>query len=81
MPGLLLWLVVCHAQGGMETGCAHRAKARFWACTFVRFARGPFTERRRRGVLRRLHEWKPGLWGKEGHEQLTSARQIEGGYG
>ena len=23
-------LVVCHAQGGTEGGCVHRAKARFW---------------------------------------------------
>jgi hypothetical protein len=43
MPVLLRGLPVHdHAQSDTEKGFAHRAKARFVTCTFVRFTRSPF---------------------------------------
>jgi len=51
MPGFLVG-VVCRAQGGPEKGCAHRAKARLLACTFVRFMRSAFTHLPRGRMLR-----------------------------
>ena len=60
MPAFVLGSPVCHAQGGTEKDSAHRAKARFYACTFVRFARSPFTQpttphaRRRLSAVRAL---------------------------
>src|SRR5215210_7262975 len=54
MPTFLRGLPVCHAQGGTEKGCAHRAEARFLACTFVHFTRSPFTQRSKRSRRRVL---------------------------
>src|SRR5215212_349467 len=56
MLEFLRGLPVCHAQGGKEKGCAHRAEARFLACTFVHFTRSPFTQRSRRRVLGKAYQ-------------------------
>src|SRR5215203_5252605 len=76
MPGFLRGLPVCHAQGGTEKGCAHRAEARFLTCTFVHFTRSPFTQRSRRRVLRKRTGYRKSLRTRlqNGRFSLPSAR-------
>src|SRR5215208_2550682 len=76
MLKFLRGLPVCHAQGGTEKGCAHRAETRFQACTFVHFTRSPFTQRSRRRVLGKAYQisQEPRTRLQNGRLSLPSAR-------